>query len=109
MQEALVRHENKEAVVIPVILRPCNWQNLPFGKLQSATKDGRPAEKYQNLDDAFLEITKSIEVVAKKLSASKGQSKAITPTFSDLYLTRSRLRIFRTTESLDSIGFLPVH
>jgi len=47
-------------VVIPVILRSCLWQSLPFGKLQAATREGKPAEKYPSLDDAFLEITKNI-------------------------------------------------
>lgn len=68
MQEALSRHNHNEAVVIPVILRPCLWQGLPFGKLQAATKDGKPVEKYPTLDDAFLEITQAIDAVAKKLA-----------------------------------------
>ncbi len=68
MTEALARHESREAVVMPVILRPCHWEGLPFGKLQAATRDGKPAEKYPSLDDAFLEITKSIETVAKRLA-----------------------------------------
>jgi internalin A len=35
MQKALERHEQGEARVIPVILRPVNWQEMPFGKLQA--------------------------------------------------------------------------
>lgn len=31
MKEALRRHESGEAIVIPVILRPCMWQEAPFG------------------------------------------------------------------------------
>lgn len=69
MTEALARHNRKEAVVIPIILRPCHWTGLPFGKLQAATKEGKPVEKYPSLDDAFLEITKNIETVAKRLTA----------------------------------------
>lgn len=78
MTEALARHERKEAVVIPVILRPCHWTGLPFGKLQAATKDGKPVEKYPSLDDAFLEIIKNIETVAKRLNA-KRPSAALDP------------------------------
>lgn len=70
MAEAIARHNRKEAVVIPVILRPCHWTGLPFGKLQAATKDGKPVEKYPSLDDAFLEITQNIENVAKRLNSS---------------------------------------
>jgi hypothetical protein len=35
MQRAMARHEAKEARVIPVILRPVDWQDAPFGKLQA--------------------------------------------------------------------------
>lgn len=77
MREALARHERGEAVVIPIILRPCHWTGLPFGKLQAATRDGKPVEKYPSLDDAFLEITKGIEAVAKQRSAqTHGSSRA---------------------------------
>jgi hypothetical protein len=84
MKEALARHERGEAVVIPVILRPCHWMGLPFGKLQAATRDGKAVEKYPSLDDAFLEITRAIETVAKQLNASGNKMAAIPPTVSAL-------------------------
>ena len=74
MKLALDRHESNEAVVIPVILRSCLWQSLPFGKLQAATREGKPVEKYPSLDDAFLEITKNIETVAKRLTSQGNRS-----------------------------------
>ncbi len=78
MKEALARHYRQEAVVIPVILRPCYWGGLPFGKIQAATQDGKPVEKYPTLDDAFLEVTKKIETVAKRLSAQSKRTTATT-------------------------------
>jgi len=45
-------------------------------QLQAATKDGKAAEKYPSLDDAFLEITKSIETVAKRLAVQSIRSVA---------------------------------
>lgn len=77
MTQALARHNLGEAVVIPVILRSCHWTGLPFGKLQAATKEGKPVEKYLSFDDAFLEITQNIEAVAKRLIA---QSNSLTTT-----------------------------
>ena len=56
MKEALRRHEAREAKVIPVILRSCDWHDLPFGKLQAATRDGRAVVKFPTLDDGFLEV-----------------------------------------------------
>src|SRR6266581_9251503 len=42
MKLALKRHEQKEAQVIPVILRPCLWKSSPLGKLQALPTDGKP-------------------------------------------------------------------
>ncbi len=76
MNEALAQHDRGEAVVIPVILRPCHWTGLPFGKLQAATREGKPVEKYPNYDDAFLEIIQGIETVAKNITSQRNSSLA---------------------------------
>src|SRR6266849_1847264 len=35
MQRALERHQNKEACVIPILLRPVDWKDAPFAQLQA--------------------------------------------------------------------------
>ncbi|MBC2730816.1 toll/interleukin-1 receptor domain-containing protein [Thiobacillus sp.] len=67
MNEALRRHKAGEAKVIPVILRPCDWHDLPFGKLQAATRDGRAVVKFPTLDDGFLEVVRAIKAAAKSM------------------------------------------
>jgi TIR domain len=42
MKHALERHKRGEATVIPVILRPIEWQDTPIGKLQALPKNGKP-------------------------------------------------------------------
>src|SRR5579871_3252936 len=69
MQRALQRHESGSARVIPVILEPCDWKSAPFGKLQAATKDGRPISKYPNKHDGFLEVVHAIRAVAQSSPA----------------------------------------
>jgi hypothetical protein len=61
---ALERHAAGEARVIPIILRPCDWKRAPFGKLLAAPTDGRPATKWPDRDDAFLDITNAIRAAA---------------------------------------------
>src|SRR2546422_2161780 len=41
MKRALERHEDGDARVIPIILRPVHWQLAPFGKLQALPKDAK--------------------------------------------------------------------
>lgn len=66
MKNALVRHENGSARVIPVILRPCSWQAAPFGKLQALPKDGKPVVDWPSLDHGFLEVVTGITKVARR-------------------------------------------
>jgi TIR domain len=61
MKRALERHQQGDARVIPVILRPCDWHDLPFGKLLATPKDGRPITMWPNLDEAFLDVVTAIK------------------------------------------------
>lgn len=42
MQQAITRHDNNEARVIPIVLRPTDWEGTPFEKLLALPSDGRP-------------------------------------------------------------------
>ena len=42
MARAMERHEAGETRVMPVLLRPCDWRDAPFGKLNATPKDGKP-------------------------------------------------------------------
>lgn len=66
MERALELHKSGKARVIPVILRPCDWQSLPFGKFQALPVNGKAITKYPNLDDALLEVTLGIRAVAEE-------------------------------------------
>lgn len=71
MTRALELNNSGKARVIPVILHPCDWQSLPFGKLQAVPKDGKPISKYPNVHDALLEVTLSVRAVAKEFSTAR--------------------------------------
>lgn len=60
VKRAMERHAEGTARVIPVILRPCEWDRTPFAKLQATPKDGLPVTKWPNQDEAFLSVTKAI-------------------------------------------------
>jgi len=79
MKEAMKRHETKEAVVIPVILRPCDWHDTLFGKLLATPTDGKPVTQFTNLDEAFLDITRAIKKVVKSLTTKATPSPISTP------------------------------
>ena len=68
MTEALRRHQAGEAVVIPVILRPCDWHRAPFGHLQAVPRDGRPITQWPDLDEACLDAALRIVEVVRSIA-----------------------------------------
>ena len=67
MIRAVERHNLGQTIVIPVILRPCHWHDLPFGKLLAATPDGRPVTQYTSTDDGFFHVVTAIKGALKTL------------------------------------------
>lgn len=67
MKRALERHQAGEARVIPVIVRPGDWQETPFSKLQVFPLNGVAISKWSDEDDAFLDIVKNLRLVIKNL------------------------------------------
>ena len=63
VKRAMKRHEAGEARVIPIILRPANWQEMPFGQLQALPAEGKPITKWGNRDEAFLDVTQGVRKV----------------------------------------------
>ena len=73
LKQAMKRHNDGEAVVIPVILRPCDWSGLSFAKLQAFPKDANPISTSEDTDAALLDVEKGIGKVAQALFAKRQQ------------------------------------
>ncbi|HYU75958.1 MAG TPA: toll/interleukin-1 receptor domain-containing protein [Ktedonobacteraceae bacterium] len=72
MTRALERHKSGEARVIPIILRPCDWHNSPFGKLQALPTGGQAVtdRSWYSRDEAFSDVAKGIRETIEKLRIS---------------------------------------
>lgn len=70
MKRALERHENGEARVIPIILRPVDWENAPFSGLQALPQDGKPVtnRSWGSQDEALLDVAKGIRKVVEEIN-----------------------------------------
>jgi hypothetical protein len=71
VKRALERHRKGSVCVIPVILRPVDWHDEEFAQLQALPRDAKPVEKWSNLDDALLDVTKGIKKVVLDLEAAR--------------------------------------
>jgi TIR domain/NACHT domain len=63
MRRALERHECGDVRVIPIILRPCDWQSSPFVHLQCLPPNGKALTEWNNQDVAFLEVAQGVRRV----------------------------------------------
>jgi len=69
MKRAMERHEQRQALVIPVMLRPVVLKGTPFAKLQALPKDARPATEWASLDAAFVSVTEGLRDALQSLEA----------------------------------------
>ena len=70
MKGALKRHEQGNARVIPVMVRPVDWDKAPFAHLQAVPKNAKAITLWANKDEALMDAAKSIRKVAEDLSAT---------------------------------------
>lgn len=64
---ALNRHRDGKAKVIPVILRPCAWEESPFGAIQALPTDAKPISTWDNIDEASLNVARQIMKVVNEI------------------------------------------
>lgn len=68
------------ALVVPVLLSPSLWRDLPFGRLQPLPRGGQPVSQWSSQDDALLHIAEalrdSLEPPAAGGTAVRGQGGA---------------------------------
>ncbi|HJQ68952.1 MAG TPA: TIR domain-containing protein [Blastocatellia bacterium] len=83
MTRAIEKHRAREARVIPVILRACDWQNARVGKppndislgdLEALPKEAKPVTKWTNRDEAFCDIAGGIREVITELKPVSRES-----------------------------------
>ena len=73
ISKAMEMHEQKNAVVIPIVLRPCDWKDLPFSKIQGLPKDAKPITTWTNIDEAFVDTIEGIKAVVKAILKNKNE------------------------------------
>lgn len=71
MKLALEKHERGTAVVIPVILHPCDWHSAPFGHLRATPTDGKPISMHANQHEGFAVVAKDVRDAAKRFATAQ--------------------------------------
>jgi hypothetical protein len=66
---AMARHHDGTARVVPIIMRKCSWDGLPYAALQALPRRARPVTDYPDRDVAYTEIAEGIEQLVDQINA----------------------------------------
>lgn len=61
IKHTLERYRNNEVIIVPIIIRPCDFSMLPISKLQALPKDAKPISTWADRDEAFLNVVNGIK------------------------------------------------
>ena len=63
LPRAIGRYEAGDVTVIPIILRPCDWEDTVIGKLklQALPAAAKPVVHWDNSDDSYLDILRGLK------------------------------------------------
>jgi hypothetical protein len=105
VNQAMEQHKTGDSIVVPVILRTCDWESMPYGKLQAVPKEARPVTSRKNQDEAFAEIAKAIRKIAEGLKLEISGTGLETPIrinrkFRSLYAIKRMLFRSKTISAL---------
>ncbi|MEM6454189.1 MAG: SUMF1/EgtB/PvdO family nonheme iron enzyme [Acidobacteriota bacterium] len=60
MQRALAREAAGKAIVLPIIVRPCYWEDSEFAALQALPDKGQPIVTWAHADEAYTRVVRGI-------------------------------------------------
>ncbi|MBV9615330.1 MAG: tetratricopeptide repeat protein [Ktedonobacteraceae bacterium] len=79
MQRALALKDAEKAYVVPVLLRPTNWNVTPLSQYRPLPSDGRPVSRWPNSDAAFTDIVQEIHKIIEKIASQESRSAQSSP------------------------------
>jgi formylglycine-generating enzyme required for sulfatase activity len=69
--DALDRHRQGSARVVPMIVRPCAWRTTPLAELQALPKDGKPVTSWSDRDEAFTYAAEALWDMAHSIQQQR--------------------------------------
>ncbi len=78
MKRAMEKHDSQNALVVPIIIRDCDWtEGTVFSKLQAIPKDGVAINTWENRDSAWKDATQKLKSAITNFQPSSKISEAI--------------------------------
>lgn len=73
---AIRQSEDGRTLIIPIILRPADWKNIPLAQFQALPRDGKPVSTWRNQNEAWAEVAAELRrlvegLLARQLSSGR--------------------------------------
>jgi hypothetical protein len=66
VRRALERGARGEVLVLPIIVRPCDWTDAPFAHLQGIPTGAKAVTAWTNRDEAWTDVAKSLKIAVRQ-------------------------------------------
>jgi tetratricopeptide (TPR) repeat protein len=100
MKRALERQEAGKARVVPILIRPADWEGSPLAHLSALPTNAKPISSWQNKDTALADVAASIRrVIVEDLpQLTASASRAALPKMWNIPYPRNPFFLGRETE-----------
>ncbi|MBL8522826.1 MAG: TIR domain-containing protein [Betaproteobacteria bacterium] len=71
MQKAIAGHTTGQKLVIPIVIRPCDWSNAPFSNLQAVPTDARAISSWSNEDEAWIDVISKLRSTVQQFRLAR--------------------------------------
>ncbi|MEZ4883199.1 MAG: COR domain-containing protein [Chitinophagales bacterium] len=65
LAEVMQRARNREVKVVPILVRPCDWEGAPFEHLELIPRSKVAVSLAPNRDEAWLEVVRELKVLLR--------------------------------------------
>jgi hypothetical protein len=94
MTPALQRHRNGGARVVPIMVSPCDFKDMPFERLLILPTDARPVTEWPNQDKAWENVARETRRIVEAMAASTPADLTADASVEDTLL----VRVFRLSQ-----------
>lgn len=63
LNRAMERYKNGEVTIIPILVRPCDFESHYLNNLHALPENKKPIEKWKNKDEAYVNIINHIKAI----------------------------------------------
>lgn len=67
LRRALERAERNQALVVPIIVRPCDWHDAPFAHFEAIPAGAKAITSWTNRDEAWTDVATSLKITVRRL------------------------------------------